>query len=74
MKYRVIRNCYGFKGRYWSKDQIVEVDGSEIPPEHFDKIEQIQPIEIEKVDEHVEPTVETNVIVEKKQKHKRLGK
>ena len=70
MKYRVIRNCYGFKGRYWEKDQIVEVDNTEIPPEHFEKIQQLEPIENSSVDIQAE----NSPIIEKKQKHKKSFK
>lgn len=39
MKYLVIRNCCGFRNRYWEAGEIVEIDPSENPPEHFQKME-----------------------------------
>lgn len=39
MKYLVLRDCYGFKGRYWNAGTVVELDESENPPHHFQKIE-----------------------------------
>ena len=35
MKYRVLRNCYGFQGRYWKRDDIVDLDPKSNPPIHF---------------------------------------
>jgi hypothetical protein len=39
-KYLVIRDCYGFQGKYWEQERITD----EIPegvkvPEHFERIE-----------------------------------
>jgi hypothetical protein len=39
MKYLVLRDCYGFKGRFWHKDEIVELAENENPPHHFQHIE-----------------------------------
>lgn len=35
MKYKAIRRSYGFLGRLWNVDDIVDVDDSVIPPHHF---------------------------------------
>ena len=40
MKYKVLRDNYGFKGGYWSKDQIVTFADHETPPEHFQRIKE----------------------------------
>lgn len=37
-KYKVLRDCHGFRGGYWIKGQIVEINPSENPPEHFQLI------------------------------------
>lgn len=34
-KYEVLRDCYGFMGRYWEKGDIVEIDSKNNPPHHF---------------------------------------
>ena len=39
MKYRVLRNCYGFEGRYWQRDDIVELDPKSNPPIHFEPMD-----------------------------------
>jgi hypothetical protein len=39
MKYKVLRNCYGFQGRYWEKGQVVDLDPTSKPPEHFEPLE-----------------------------------
>jgi len=38
MKYLVLRDCYGFKKRYWNKGTVVELDASEKPPHQFQPI------------------------------------
>lgn len=38
-KYEVLRDCYGFQGRYWEKGEIVEINPKDNPPHHFKKIE-----------------------------------
>jgi hypothetical protein len=35
MRYRVVRDCAGFRGRFWEKGTIVDIDPSENPPHHF---------------------------------------
>lgn len=42
MKYLVLRDCYGFKKRYWTKGTIVELDASEKPPHQF-RLIQVEP-------------------------------
>lgn len=34
-KYEVLRDCYGFQGRYWEKGEIIDIDPKERPPIHF---------------------------------------
>ena len=38
-KYKVARNCHGFKRRYWEAGTIVEFDDDEQPPRHFELID-----------------------------------
>lgn len=38
MKYRVIRDCFGFKKRYWKQGDIVEFPDNEEVPCHFEKL------------------------------------
>lgn len=40
MKYRVIRECYGFRNRYWEVGEVVDIDPKENPPHHFQPIGQ----------------------------------
>ncbi len=35
MKYRVVTNCAGFRGQFWEKGTIVDLDPKENPPHHF---------------------------------------
>lgn len=35
MKFKVLRDCYGYKGRYWKADDIVEFAENDMPPSHF---------------------------------------
>lgn len=42
MKYRVLRNNYGFQGQYWHRDDIVDLDPKSNPPEHFLALEVIE--------------------------------
>jgi hypothetical protein len=35
MKYKVMRDCHGYKGKYWKQDDIVEFDADDTPPRHF---------------------------------------
>lgn len=38
-QYRVVRDCYGFQGRYWKKDVVVSLRGDEDGiPRHFELI------------------------------------
>jgi len=37
-EYKVIRDNWGFRGRMWYKDQIVELEDDAIPPHHFELI------------------------------------
>ena len=41
-KYQIVRDCYGFKNRYWEKDEIVILEDNEMPPRHFQLIENIR--------------------------------
>lgn len=34
-KYKVVETCYGFRGGYWEKGQIVDIDPKEKPPKWF---------------------------------------
>lgn len=34
-KFLVLRNCHGFQGRYWYKDDVVEFENDVVPPKHF---------------------------------------
>ena len=43
MKYRVLRNCYGFMGRGWFKGEIVDLDPKSNPGEHFLALEVVEP-------------------------------
>ena len=36
MKYIVIRDCVGFRNRYWAKGTVVELAEGEVPPHHFE--------------------------------------
>lgn len=35
MKYLVLRDCYGFMGKLWKKNSVVEIDPALNPPHHF---------------------------------------
>lgn len=35
VKYLVLADTYGFKGRYWTKDEIVEFDADVIPDKRY---------------------------------------
>lgn len=37
-KYLVLRDNHGFKGRYWTKDDVVEFPDDVTPPKHFELI------------------------------------
>jgi hypothetical protein len=39
MKYRVLRDCYGFMGRYWDAGKVVEIPDNLKPPHHFEAVE-----------------------------------
>jgi hypothetical protein len=41
MKYIVLRDCHGFKNRYWRKGQVVTVNDSDkfSVPKHFEPID-----------------------------------
>jgi hypothetical protein len=39
MKYRVLRDCYGFRNASWTKGQIVDVSEGEKPPSHFEPVD-----------------------------------
>lgn len=47
-KYIVIRDNYGFKGRYWTEGEIVDLDKGEIPPNHFEilKDSYVEPVQV----------------------------
>ncbi len=53
MKYRVLRNCFGFQNRYWERDSIVDIDPLSKPPAHF------HPMEVEATEEIEAPVEET---------------
>jgi hypothetical protein len=36
MKYIVIKDCVGFRNRYWAKGTVVELAKGELPPHHFE--------------------------------------
>ena len=36
--YRVIRNTWGYKGRYWTEGETVELENYEVPPKHFELV------------------------------------
>lgn len=38
MKYKVKQDCYGYKRRYWTAGQIVDLSDNETPPHHFEKV------------------------------------
>ncbi len=38
-KYIVTRDNYGFKGKYWTEGEIVELANGENPPRHFKVLE-----------------------------------
>lgn len=38
-KYIVTRDNYGFKGKYWTEGEIVELASGENPPRHFKVLE-----------------------------------
>jgi hypothetical protein len=61
MKYRVLRNCDGFMGRYWEKDAVVDIDPALNPPEHFKLLE--VPVVVPPVEEKEAP-IETEVPAE----------
>lgn len=44
-KYRVLTNCYGFLNRYWEKHEVVDLDESLNPPEHFLPIKEESAVE-----------------------------
>lgn len=39
MKYLVLRNNYGYQGRYWEKDAIVDLPDDAKPPHHFEPVD-----------------------------------
>lgn len=41
MKYKVIRDCYGFQNRYWRAGTIVEIPDGIKPPEHFKPVNEV---------------------------------
>jgi len=43
MQYKVIRVCAGFRGQYWTKGTIVDIDPAENPPKHFVPLEAVPP-------------------------------
>jgi hypothetical protein len=47
MQYRVLRDTYGFKGRFWAKGEVVEIDPKEKPPRHFAPVNKPTPKEPE---------------------------
>jgi len=42
-KYEVLRDCYGFQGRYWEKGMIVDIDPKDNPPHHFKRVDVEEP-------------------------------
>jgi len=42
-KYKVLRDCYGFKGGYWKEGVIVNLADGENPPKHFQRIDGEEP-------------------------------
>jgi hypothetical protein len=38
-QYQVLRDCYGFQGRYWEKGMIVDIDPKDNPPHHFKRVD-----------------------------------
>ena len=38
-KYRVERNCFGFKNRYWCAGEEVELSEKDKPPRHFKRLD-----------------------------------
>ena len=41
-KYRVLRNCSGFKGRRWNEGAEVEFEDDETPPHHFQLLSDVR--------------------------------
>jgi len=39
VRYRVIRDTFGFKGGYWTEGQIVDLQDDEVPPKHFERLD-----------------------------------
>jgi hypothetical protein len=35
MKYKVLRDCYGFQGKYWKEGEEPDLDPKTNPPKHF---------------------------------------
>ena len=42
MKYLVKTNCAGFRGIYWERGTIVDIDPEENPPKHFEPIGEVE--------------------------------
>ena len=53
MKYKVLTDCFGFRGRYWEKGTVVEVSKEENPPKHFAPMESV--VDVHKVPHRTEP-------------------
>ena len=53
MKYKVINSCFGFRGRYWTAGEVVDLDPSENPPRHFVPLEEV-PVEAPRVPHRTE--------------------
>ena len=52
-KYKVLRNCSGFKGRRWYQDTIVELEDDATPPHHFELIGSVKKTKKEPVKKEV---------------------
>ena len=42
-RYQVLRDCFGFKGRSWKRNEVVELGDGEKPPFHFHDLSQPLP-------------------------------
>lgn len=54
-KYLVKTTCHGYKGRLWDEGEIVELEDDANPPNHFQLIEDGQPVEEKIEDEREDP-------------------
>lgn len=50
MKYIAVRDCHGFRGRFWKEGEGVDAEEGEILPRHFVPADQYKPRQVDPKD------------------------